>query len=223
MSVVGRARGWAGVVAIAVIVVAVPAVPRRAGARGDARCAPSACDYPMTIAGVSGDVVGYLQGRMLSNGGDDRRLIVEGVESAAGSCIGGGARWYGEIQWRPQDASAAGEGALRIRYDDATRVEDRSWVGTGSGSHQVTAMDVLVARDGTISGTATFVPVAGGPTDSGPAPTFAGTFSGRTALDCSGTTGVLDIPLADGTTLELPCVDTPLPPTAACEDHDGGC
>jgi hypothetical protein len=202
-------------------VLAPPARP------ADADCAPYLCRGRARLGG-------FAEGTLRFHGAYRHWGMQIALENAAitEDCYTG-EMVTGTIAWRESDATIDGD-SLRVRFDGAAPVFEEPGrpsfaIGfMGERAAVMRRLDLLLGRDGTISGTGTVRIVSRFGTDAGPTDADAGTegdievtFDGRVAIECLAGEDSAIVRLADGTQRLFPCVTVPLRPDPPCDDTSG--
>src|SRR5688500_9372898 len=213
---------WAQPKTLLVLLIGLGVVgPPSRGAR--AICLPAYCHLPVQIAGVP-DRDAFAAVRIGRLEDESLGLRFQGGLSNRDVCDNQGAL-FGFSRWSTANASRDADGGLRLVATAGTAAPEM--IMLDRDTMVVTAYDLHVSLDGQLEGTLDVEPAAA---DAGPSPgTFQLTVSGPTtildgplATDNCNPGDILTVPLADGSTLDLPCVLAPIGP-APCDDDDGSC
>lgn len=211
-AVVGWLRRWSwiGLVSVAAAFLAPPSRPVAAS------CVPSFCVNPARMRGHPDGTLhfyGRLEPTAMQIG------FMGGIEAT--DCFSG--PWAsGGLIWRVEEARAAADGSLAVTTVDVSggREVGRSWIDLGLQRVTFPDLTLVLARDGTLSGSGT-AHIEGTLGDAGPAVEVPVTFEGRIYIECRPGQSEAAVQVAGGSYLRLPCNEVAPRRQPPCDDQSG--
>jgi hypothetical protein len=184
-------------------------------------CLPNACVYPVPVDGLPGRT-GHLSIRTGHAFGGQRARFSGGL-SAIDDCTQTG-HLGGELNWRARHASRTEDGELRIQVVDA-EADELGDLQVDFFEQTVLGYHLVIGGDGRIEGS---IRIRTAPTDAGVPEEHLLVFEGDATIldgdidtDHCGSGEVFVQPLADGTSLEVPCATSHVAQVEC--GHPGGC